>query len=695
MAADQPQDQPHAKSHDRIEPAGFTPLSQAGTAPRRTRRIGRYALGLALVAIAAVLVFIFSARSVLLTVDTETPARLSVKGLAVPFGDRFLVRPGTYAVEATAEGYRPLSTTITVDQRSSQTVALSMQPLPGRLAVLSEPPGATVALNGEPVGATPLDGLAVDSGEHTVTVQHPRYFPAERTVRITGRGVLQQLDVALEPAWAEISVSTAPPGARIVVDGKAAGTTPGTVEVVEGTRHLELALEGFRHDTRELRVIAGEAQDLGVITLRAAGGVLSLDSEPGGASVVLDGEFRGHTPLALELEAGREHALDVFKPGYRRFNDTVSLDQGEGGSRVITLQPLLGEVRFNLSPAEALLSIDGRPVGKGSQTLSLTAVPHSVEVSLAGHATVRREVTPRPGLPQQLNVSLLTRKEARLARIPQTITSPAGQTLLLFNPADSPLPGFSLGASRRDPGRRANEILRPVALQRMFYLQTTEVTNGQFRQYDASHDSGRAGGQSLNGDSQPAVQVSWQQAAAFCNWLSRREGLPPFYREEQGIIVGFDPSATGYRLPTEAEWAWAARRNGRELLTFPWQGPFPPTLRVENYADGKSAFITGRVLDNYDDGHVVTAAVGSFGPNQNGLYDMGGNVAEWVHDVYGIASPDSPRETDPVGPQQGDNHVIRGASWTQSRLAELRLSYRDYGQGRRDDVGFRIARYAE
>jgi formylglycine-generating enzyme required for sulfatase activity len=686
---------PADKPNNKIEPAGFTPLSQAQPAPPRGARLGRFTLGLGLLAIAAVLAFVFSARSVLVTVDSETPATLSIKGLAVPFGERFLVRPGEYRVEAHAEGYRPLSTTITVDERNSQSVVLGMQPLPGRLTIFSEPPGAAVAINGEPAGATPLDDLAVASGEHTVVLQHPRYFPAERAVRITGRGVRQQLDLALEPAWAEVSVSSTPPGARIIVDGEALGTTPGSVEVVQGTRQLELALEGFQRASRELRVIAGEPQDLGNIALRAAGGMLSLETEPGGASVVLDGEFRGHTPLALELEPGREHKLDVFKPGYQRFNDTVALESTRDGSRRITLQPLLGEVRFNLSPADALLSIDGRPVGKGSRTLSLTAVPHNVEVSLAGHATVRREVTPRPGLPQQLNVSLLTQKQARLASIPQAITSAAGQTLLLFNPADSRLPEFSLGASRREPGRRANEILRPVALRRMFYLQTTEVTNGEFRQYDASHDSGRAGGKSLNSDRQPAVQVSWQQAAAFCNWLSRRDGLPPFYREDQGIIVGFDASATGYRLPTEAEWAWAARSSGGELLTFPWQGPFPPTVRVENYADSKSAFITGRVLDNYDDGHVVTAAVGSFGPNQNGLYDMGGNVAEWVHDVYGIASPDSPRQTDPLGPQQGDNHVIRGASWTQSRLAELRLSYRDYGQARRDDVGFRVARYAE
>ncbi len=92
---------------------------------------------------------------------------------------------------------------------------------------------------------------------------------------------------------------------------------------------------------------------------------------------------------------------------------------------------------------------------------------------------------------------------------------------------------------------------------------------------------------------------------------------------------------------------------------------------------------------------MVTAAVASFRPNEKGLYDMGGNVAEWVLDVYSIPSADGSTQVDPTGPQSGDNYVIRGASWSLSKIAELRLSYRDYGQAGRDDVGFRIARYAE
>ncbi|MGH8246162.1 MAG: formylglycine-generating enzyme family protein, partial [Gammaproteobacteria bacterium] len=74
----------------------------------------------------------------------------------------------------------------------------------------------------------------------------------------------------------------------------------------------------------------------------------------------------------------------------------------------------------------------------------------------------------------------------------------------------------------------------------------------------------------------------------------------------------------------------------------------------------------------------------------------GGNAAEWVHDHYDIAAEESGAAAlDPLGPESGEHHVIRGASWAHGGLTELRLSYRDYGLEGRDDVGFRIARYLE
>ena len=95
----------------------------------------------------------------------------------------------------------------------------------------------------------------------------------------------------------------------------------------------------------------------------------------------------------------------------------------------------------------------------------------------------------------------------------------------------------------------------------------------------------------------------------------------------------------------------------------------------------------------YNDNHAAAAPVGTFKANQHQLYDMGGNVAEWMNDFYEI--PSNADSKDPTGPASGDYHVIKGSSWMHGTITELRFSFRDYGIEGRHDVGFRIARYAE
>ncbi len=678
-----------------IAPSSFTPLEQAAPKAPVPRKAGRMVLFFCLALFVLLMLFLLSARSLMIEVAAQAPGHVSVSGLALPFGKRYLLRPGEYDIRVTAEGYHPLATTVTVDQRDSQSIEVQLQALPGLLSVNSEPAGASVIIDGDTVGKTPLQDLPLTEGEHQLRLEEARHLPMEQTLLITGRSVRQQLQLKMAPAWAEVTLDSVPSGANILLDGEPAGHTPATLEILQGERQLILQLQTYADWQQTLQVNASENLDLGVVTLQPAAGELTLSSLPSSANVTLDGEFQGQTPLTLALSPDRAHRLEVFKPGYKRYSSSVELPAAGSDQQTVTLQAELGEVRFSVSPANAVLRINGKRARNSNQTVSLPAVAHTLEVSLDGYATVRRTVTPRPGLAQRVEVRLQTQQAVKLASIKPEVTTALGQTLLLFKPGESAMANFTMGASRREPGRRANEVLHPVALRRMFYLQTTEVTNAQFRQFQPSHNSGRVEGNSLNQKHQPAVQVSWQQAAAFCNWLSAKEGLPPFYAQKNGIVTGYDASSSGYRLPSEAEWAWAARASGQTLLRFPWGDTFPPTQVVGNYADTSSAYVTGSTLNNYADGHVVSAPVASFGPNQHGLYDMGSNTSEWVNDVYRIPSANGKTQTDPLGSQTGDNYVIRGANWGQSKLKELRLSYRDYGQAGRDDVGFRLARYAE
>src|SRR5690606_8717121 len=114
-----------------------------------------------------------------------------------------------------------------------------------------------------------------------------------------------------------------------------------------------------------------------------------------------------------------------------------------------------------------------------------------------------------------------------------------------------------------------------------------------------------------------------------------------------------------------------------------------------NFADRSARGFVANVLAGYDDGWPTTAPVGQFTPNAIGLFDLGGNVAEWVNDRYTVWPAGGSEAVDPVGPADGQYHVIRGSGWRHSSISELRFSYRDFGDAGRLDVGFRVARYPD
>jgi formylglycine-generating enzyme required for sulfatase activity len=152
----------------------------------------------------------------------------------------------------------------------------------------------------------------------------------------------------------------------------------------------------------------------------------------------------------------------------------------------------------------------------------------------------------------------------------------------------------------------------------------------------------------------------------------------------------------GYRLPTDAEWEWVARYAGNGAFRrYPWGDALPVAAGSGNYADYTARVVLQDIVPNYEDGYAVSAPVAKFPANVLGLYDTGGNAAEWAHDYYSVSADATAVAVDPMGPTQGSTHVIRGSSWKQSSVTDLRLSARDFGDAPRNDVGFRVARYVQ
>jgi formylglycine-generating enzyme required for sulfatase activity len=249
-----------------------------------------------------------------------------------------------------------------------------------------------------------------------------------------------------------------------------------------------------------------------------------------------------------------------------------------------------------------------------------------------------------------------------------------------------PAGSFWRGSAEDEAGHRPNEgPRRLVRISRSFYLASTETTVAQFAafvnetgyQTEAERDLGggfgidfRSGsavqmagltwrdpgfpGMQQTGD-HPVLLVSWRDAEAFCRWLSAKEGRT-------------------YRLPTEAEWEYAARAGSQSPY---WSGATSASLKgVANVADASlsRAMPAASGTLSWSDGFPFTAPVGSFAANPLGLYDVHGNVWEWTSDWYGASAYASAPDVDPTGPAEGEFRTIRGGGWfngaSQNRSAQ-------------------------
>ncbi len=223
----------------------------------------------------------------------------------------------------------------------------------------------------------------------------------------------------------------------------------------------------------------------------------------------------------------------------------------------------------------------------------------------------------------------------------------------------TPLPGkfctvpkgtFTMGSPPGEAGRNSDEVQHMVTLSSDFLMAETEVTQRQYQNVMGFNPSASIG------DTLPVNQVTWLDAVAYCNELSKKENLEPCYQINGGTVGWKDGvKCTGYRLPTEAEWEYAAR------------APATTMYAGSNNVDEVAWYD----LNSGKMSHPVKSKKA----NDRGLYDLSGNVWEWVWDWYQANYQDLPR-VDPIGPGNGSSRVARGGAWASPEPRFMRVAAR-------------------
>ena len=439
------------------------------------------------------------------------------------------------------------------------------------------------------------------------------------------------------------AISVQPKTAMLWIDGvpqEVSSDGEYSAMLAYGSHTYKVEAGGYISKSGSFTIGKGDMAPISV-SLVSALATLSVSCPTPAVSLYVDKKSVGSLPWNGNLKEGM-HLLEVRKDGYRSQQKTIQLAQQQKLDVAFeALSAIQGNLSVNFKPFGSDVYVDGVKVGQSPRVFNGVLVGnHNVEIRKSGYATSRQTVTISEGQTASISGSLTsTASTSGTNVLSSSSSSPSGNTITIpvkngisIEMVKVEAGSFNMGAT---PEMQAPyEVEKPVhrvTLTNNYYIGKYEVTQALWQAVMGSNPS------YFKGDDLPVEQVSWNDCQDFISKLNAMTGKR-------------------FRLPSEAEWEYAAR-GGKKSRGYQYSGS--NTLGDVAWYEGNSGS--------------KPHAVGTKQPNELGIYDMTGNVYEWCQDWYGSYS--SSPQTNPIGAVSGSSRVDRGGSWFFT-AKHCRSSYR-------------------
>ncbi|MCF7814936.1 MAG: SUMF1/EgtB/PvdO family nonheme iron enzyme, partial [Candidatus Cloacimonetes bacterium] len=540
---------------------------------------------------------------------------------------KFYMNDSQRVVKITHADYEPLEVRLLADfgieVKAQRVYEMLLDNTPEKefinVVIISDPVDATKIIDGKDMGTGQSFELFI--GKHILKLQKNGFKSLTKNIEVSrSKTLFNNLELQeVEPVM--ITIKSEPDEADIYINNVNEGKTNKQLFKFPGNYNLRLVKD--KYDTTEQNITVTESgTNTFDYTLQKNTSLLTINTTPSNCEIYVNNEkISGNSK---EVSAGM-YRVEVKKTGYYEQSRTVNVEKGRNKTESFILEQKTGKLQFVVEPMEAKITLkQGNSAVQswnGSKYLSSLAIGnYTITASLSGYTSQTKQVKINLDETTKVNMSLQKGYEP-----PQSPFSGGSREGMVFVKGGT----FQMGSNEQNDEKPIHSVTVSD-----FYIGKYEVTQKEWKAVMGSNPS------NWKGDNLPVEKVSWYDAVEFCNKKSEKEGLQKCYNGS-GANITCDFSKNGYRLPTEAEWEYAAR-GGNKSRNYKYSG--------SNKIDDVAWYTSNSGSKTHN--------VGTKQANELGIHDMSGNVWEWCNDWYDKNYYSSSPKNNPKGAYSGSYRIL-------------------------------------